>query len=866
MMSNMEIFDRIFLSSKFSIKYNDLKTIIAARQFSLSSSPGITISPDWDYLLLTGSLLAQSKHSHHHLAALRIAQECMQCEKNETRKAAATIILHSLTNTPSIDLARKRRLISSETESRIVGPLKCDWLRRSQEYTHFDTQCIPQRINRFQKSFLNAVDRHKWLSVSAPTSAGKSFIVLQWIASVIDSENVNNIVYIVPTRALIQQVELDFKEYFLSRGRKDVLVTSMPMKSTKSDGPRIFIFTQERLHLMMFSMNNDDFSCDVMIVDEAHKVGDRSRGILLQLVIEEIVNLYRQSRVVFISPMTSNPEILLQDAPAGATKAMIRSEQAMVNQNLFWAISKRSTIWDLSLCREDDIVPIGSFELPYRPTTVAKRVAFVSHTLGAKDSGNLIYANRASDAEDISRILYELRFDFDISSNEMITDLSDLIKEQIHEDYSLRYFITRGVAFHYGNMPLMVRTIIERLFKLGIIPYLVCTSTLIEGVNLPAKNIFLRGPKKGIKHAMPESDFWNLAGRAGRLGKEFDGNIVCIDPLVKGVWKNEPPRQKMLYPITRSSDISISRFDELSKFALSDTPRNTASAEPELEYAFSYFMLRFLEDGLLENPALSNKYPRSFLVEVNSLMSKCVEKCKRVPIDIIRRNPGISPIAMAILRDVLLASIDSIEDLIPPVPEDDSSYLGYVEIIKHISRNLSGDHLAISDARAVLVTQWMRGFTLPRIIKDRIIYYERKKKSSRSRASIIREVMEDVEEYARFKFPKFIACYNDLLRDVLIESGRPELVEKIPNDIGLWLEYGALSGTQITLMNLGLTRMSAIAVAALILQEDFHEKECLLWMSRQDWNAIDISPFIVEEVKENLSIHGIEWNSLSSIL
>ena len=50
-----------------------------------------------------------------------------------------------------------------------------------------------------------------------------------------------------------------------------------------------------------------------------------------------------------------------------------------------------------------------------------------------------------------------------------------------------------GFAFNYKNE-------IERLFKNGKIKYLVCTSTLIEGMNLPAKSIFIRGPKKGLVH------------------------------------------------------------------------------------------------------------------------------------------------------------------------------------------------------------------------------------------------------------------------------------------------------------------------------------------------------------------------------
>jgi superfamily II RNA helicase len=38
----------------------------------------------------------------------------------------------------------------------------------------------------------------------------------------------------------------------------------------------------------------------------------------------------------------------------------------------------------------------------------------------------------------------------------------------------------------------------SRLFEKGFIDYLFSTSTLLEGVNLPAKNIFILSNKKGL--------------------------------------------------------------------------------------------------------------------------------------------------------------------------------------------------------------------------------------------------------------------------------------------------------------------------------------------------------------------------------
>jgi superfamily II helicase len=88
--------------------------------------------------------------------------------------------------------------------------------------------------------------------------------------------------------------------------------------------------------------------------------------------------------------------------------------------------------------------------------------------------------------------------------------------------------VKNGVAFHYGNIPAILRTAVEQAFVSGDLQYLVCTSTLLAGVNLPARNLFLCQPlrKKG---SLESVDFWNLAGRAGRLRREFQGNIYLIN-------------------------------------------------------------------------------------------------------------------------------------------------------------------------------------------------------------------------------------------------------------------------------------------------------------------------------------------------
>ncbi|MGR5907328.1 helicase-related protein [Bacillus paranthracis] len=86
-----------------------------------------------------------------------------------------------------------------------------------------------------------------------------------------------------------------------------------------------------------------------------------------------------------------------------------------------------------------------------------------------------------------------MRFGKIISSQkekEKINKVIETIKKTVHPDYFLIDCLKKGIGYHFGNLPQVIRHNIEALFKEGIIKYLFCTSTLLEGVNLPAKKHF----------------------------------------------------------------------------------------------------------------------------------------------------------------------------------------------------------------------------------------------------------------------------------------------------------------------------------------------------------------------------------------
>ena len=158
------------------------------------------------------------------------------------------------------------------------------------------------------KSFNDLIDGES-ISLSAPTSAGKSFLLVTYLAKKIKEEKKLNVVYIVPTRALISQVLKDIKLELKKFDITDILISSSPKSYSeeKSYGKKIFVLTQERFHNLLFDVDFDE-PLHILIIDEAHKVSDLSRGIILEEVIEEAIKRYPNLQKIFLSPFSKNPE------------------------------------------------------------------------------------------------------------------------------------------------------------------------------------------------------------------------------------------------------------------------------------------------------------------------------------------------------------------------------------------------------------------------------------------------------------------------------------------------------------------------------------------------------------------------------
>lgn len=837
-----QLSDRVLALSRFRAGLEEIAvSSVQADVPFLDESASPTREPDWAFLLVCASALTPEANEVAQDAVLRVAQGCLRSRhSSDEQRAAAILLLDRVGNQPAIDLARDRDesiIASIEANS---STLVLDALGRRAELTVTLPRGDVIDVNPFQKAFWELASANDWVSVSAPTSAGKSYIIREWMFSELRGSTPARLVYIAPTRALVEEVS----EVFRSKLDDSVGVHTLPWDPEITGFERqVFVLTQERLHLLHQRL--PQFSPSVIFVDEAQKIADGTRGILLTQVLDEALRRDPTVRLVFASPLSANPDILLDPASSQDRKAALVGETVTVNQNLVFInqVRRKPRRYALSLVYEGKEREVGQIELPLAPDGVGQKVPLIAAAIGGDSTGNLVFANGPAEAEKFARTIFDaLGEDLAIESD-AVQELVDFSKGVVHERFQLAEFARRGVAFHYGDMPLVLKAKVEELFKRGEIRYLVCTSTLLEGVNLPCRNLFLRAPRKGPRMHMPMPDFWNLAGRAGRWGTEFQGNIFCVDTSDAKAWPEKPGRRERS-SIVPAATTTLSNVASVIEYIDRGAHKADRETPPELESAFNWLVGRFISDG-----NLVGLHGVSLRAEETDRIAEALERVTptlRLRPDLVKKHAGISPMSMQRLLDAVLANGHPEElALVPPTSDD--AFDEYKTALDYVAEHLGGsfepESRRLSLAR--LIVHWMRGVPLSVIIDNRA-RWRRDQGLEVSYPGLIRKVMADVEDIARFEAPRYLSCYADVVAQAAGEPGRQIDADAV--DIEMMLELGVPRPTDMSFISVGLSRATTRAIAEFVLDPSLSPAQCTAWIENVDVEQLELPAFAAREI------------------
>ena len=589
----------------------------------------------------------------------------------------------------------------------------------------------------------------------------------------------------------------------------------------------IYILTQERADILINS--EKDIYFDLIVVDEAQQMSSSQRGIILQDVLSELLTKNPNVPIIFSCPFIKNTEFFTKIFNKQILS--LQTNDGTVIQNLISANISNKQV-NLNLLQKDKVLELGKIDINVRKTSLptrSDRLSFLAEKFTDSTSKSIIFANGPDDAEKIANKLYD-KIGQDIEIDKPTQDLIDYITKHLHKDFSLTLMLRRGIAFHYGNLPTIIRVGIEDIFKQpnGRIKYLICTSTLLEGVNLPAKNIFIESPKKGNKSGaiMSAHDFWNLAGRAGRLAKDLYGNIFLI---------NYDDWDEPLANSAQDSEIKSALYDTIYKNYddIKETLNNHCTYNnPEVESAINKLFLEYKKNNLsifLGNS--THKLSDNQKQELFDLLEKLDKKTIKLPDYILRKNPHISIIKQQNLYKHIMDICDEgrIDEYVPAHPLEDTD----LSIFGHIMRT-ANKYLSIKPINQkhlnrliTLSSKWMQGIPVAKMISDTVSYMQKQGSTVKVNA-VVRNVLEWIERDIRFYCMIRIKCYIDILSYVLEQRGEHR---DIP-PIHLFMEMGASQLTRISLMGIGLSRPTANVLNELIANNDMSEKEAYSWLLR----------------------------------
>ena len=655
-----------------------------------------------------------------------------------------------------------------------------------------------------QYEIFERLKNNNHFSFSGPTSLGKSFILNAFIRNLIDVQKVNeNIIILVPTRALINQTLLQLKREFSDIKKYRILShPTVPESFRTNDSKYIFIFTPERLVAYLSDRNNPKVG--YLFVDEAQKVV-AEKDSRSPLYYHSILQAERKSiKLYFASPNIPNPEVFLKLFEK-STDESINIKSSPVAQNRYFLDLIEESCILLSDVGEEKDIPLNFSDKSF------------SHWLKllSDNQASLIYCNTKADT-----IQYALTVSESLpeKNDERINEVISVIEEHLHEKYFLIDCLKKGVAFHFGNLPQRIREKIEVLFVDKIIDYVFCTSTLLEGVNLPAKNIFILSNAIGLTQ-FNDIDFWNLAGRAGRLTKELSGNIICTRIEDKrNRWKNPEKdlmvvKNRNIKPVLPLITNGQKKFFENVEAALTEsdfTRIKTSSNEINVWNHYANIALIHeirSEDSVLRSNFISNNEGAKKILQDISCENSVPERILS-SYSIIKakyQNRVYRQDSLEILTsDISYQSVlNSLETLCDFYSWDTEEATGRNPMFR------TRDSLKYW---AVLMTNWMNSTPLNRMISTSLDYYKNTGQiwdvdqlidfnvnSKRHINLVINEIITNIDNVLRFKLKNYFGNYHELLVDKLGKDLAGE-------NWGEFLEYGSTDLRIIELQNIGIPR------------------------------------------------------------
>ncbi|TQK20146.1 RAD3-like DEAD/DEAH box helicase [Microbacterium sp. SLBN-154] len=399
-----------------------------------------------------------------------------------------------------------------------------------------------------------AIDSHlldparRAVVVEMPTSAGKTLIAE---FSIIQAHALNpdsTVVYVVPTRALVNQITQRLRQDFAPLNLVvEAAVPVFELDPTEDSLLRskvdILVSTPEKLDLLIKAQHPTASEISLVVVDEAHNIADGVRGARLELLLGLLKRERAETRFLLLTPFVPNADQLASWLGDGTESTIAidwrPSERIAVTGH--W-VKPRGKDYRLNLTTVASAgnvdVESGRTAFVGKPSTtrISSKAATTVELVGSLSGrGGVLVLARGKGTS-------ETRAEEIASHREARTGLAPFHQAVIHfagdelgADHLLPRLLERGVAYHHAGLSHDLRYLIEALIDGGHVDVVVGTTTLAQGLNFPISSVIVETLTRTQGYGQPwkdltYSEFWNIAGRAGRAMRDPLGLVAfpCV--------------------------------------------------------------------------------------------------------------------------------------------------------------------------------------------------------------------------------------------------------------------------------------------------------------------------------------------------
>lgn len=394
------------------------------------------------------------------------------------------------------------------------------------KYHSYDGKII-EHLNQGQLSLLNIIRQEEKLLISAPTSFGKTTLIMEYILRNIDV--FNNIIFILPTKSLIEELYIKFIK--LNKNLCSEQKYYITVNIFKIIGRKIRILTPEKF--LNYYEYNSLKDIDLIVMDEVYKIENDGRDRNETVVdnraykFRKVLEIISESnkKVILLSPYTYNKDTSMEEYISKYKIIDVNRRDKYVYhvyKNLSKAIDFGSEFQcDKPLSKDYD--------------TIYKKVRLILEKI--RDKRNIVYISYLSKGLQIIKELKKHDICFlDLSVKEDVKDRYEKFIKHLEETYNIDDIewcvitaLKMGIGIYTGAMPRYIKKEIVQLYEDKIINCMFVTTAFVEGVNTSAENILITSGCTASSIKLNDLSLLNISGRAGRFGKNYIGNIYFID-------------------------------------------------------------------------------------------------------------------------------------------------------------------------------------------------------------------------------------------------------------------------------------------------------------------------------------------------